>query len=60
MFKSENWMSFIAFPYSNMLLAICCKNARNIDIEMSYIVLACVAGALGGGFGTGKVWNGGS
>ena len=32
MFKSENWMSFIAFPYSNTLLAICCKKARNIDI----------------------------
>ena len=28
----ENWMSFIAFPNSNTLLAICCKNARNIDI----------------------------
>ena len=38
MFKSENWMSFIAFPYSNTLLAICYKTARNIDIEMSYIV----------------------
>ena len=38
MFKSENWMSFIAFPYSNTLLAIGCKNARNINIKMSYIV----------------------
>ena len=24
------------------------------------VAIACVAGALGGGFGTGKVWNGGS
>ena len=32
MAKTENMMSCIAFPYSNTLLAICYKNARNIDI----------------------------
>ena len=29
----------IAFHYSNTLLAICCKIARNIDILMSFVTL---------------------
>ena len=32
MVKTENWMSFIVFLYSNTLLAISSKSARNIDL----------------------------
>ena len=73
--KASRWnlSKFVVIKYLRESLNVqpsCCLDVvaymlncvfwRHILLEIEFKSLACVAGALGGGFGTGKVWNGGS
>ena len=50
-FPEVSYSTDTVMPHCNI-----CFASNNLFVVLEYV--ACVAGALGEGFGTGKVWNG--